>query len=148
MRPFAIGPSRVNINSGPSKASLEAIKIENSRADKISKLLTSIISWCEYLREHSRVEPHLHWQAIRDSASPWPKVYWTLTFEGLVPSLGTTSNGLVTPTSFYLFSGKLEYLNKIIRFNYLYCPYENESLWANSPKKNATNLSRGDEMVC
>ena len=24
---------------------------------------------------------------------------------------------LVTPTSFYLFSGKLEYLNKIIRFN-------------------------------
>jgi len=66
--------------------------------------------------------------AIRDSASSRPKIYWTLTFEGLVPSLGTTSNGLVTPTSFYLFSGRLEYLNKIIRFDYLYCPYENESL--------------------
>ena len=52
--------------------------------------------------------------AIRDSASPRPKTYWTRTFEGLVPSLGT---GLVTPSSFYLFSGKLEYLNKIMRFN-------------------------------
>ena len=29
---------------------------------------------------------------------------------------------LVTPSSFYLFSGKLEYLNKIIRFNtYIVC---------------------------
>ena len=52
--------------------------------------------------------------AIRDSASPRPKMYWTRTFEELVPSLDTTSN-LVA--SFYLFSGKLEYPNEIIRFN-------------------------------
>ena len=52
--------------------------------------------------------------AIRDSASPRPKMYWTRTFEELVPSLDTTSNQV---TSFYLFSGKLEYPNKIIRFN-------------------------------
>ena len=44
-------------------------------------------------------------------------MYWTRTFEGLVPSLGTTSNAIVTPASFYLYSGKHEYLNKIIRFN-------------------------------
>ena len=31
---------------------------------------------------------------------------------------------LVTPTSFYLFSGKLEYLNKIIQVQYLYCSYD------------------------
>ena len=55
--------------------------------------------------------------AIRDSASPRPKMYWTRTFEGLVPSLGITSNAIVTPTSFYFYSGKREYLNKIIRFN-------------------------------
>ena len=54
-----------------------------------------------------------HRHAIRDSASPRPQIYWTRTFEGLVPS----AVQLVTPTSFYLFSGKLEYLNKIIWFN-------------------------------
>ena len=44
--------------------------------------------------------------AIRDSASPRPKMYWTRTFEELVPSLDTTSNSV----------------------QYLYCSYENESL--------------------
>ena len=34
--------------------------------------------------------------AIRDSASPRPKMYWTRTFEELVSSLDTTSN-LVLP---------------------------------------------------
>ena len=32
------------------------------------------------------------------SVSPRPKMYWTRTVEGLVPSLGTTSIQLVTPT--------------------------------------------------
>ena len=56
--------------------------------------------------------------AITDSASPRPKMYWTRTCEELVPSLDTTSNRPSNQvTSFYLFSGKLEYPNKIIRFN-------------------------------
>ena len=37
-------------------------------------------------------------RAIGDTASPRPKMYWTRTFEGLVPSLGTTSNAIVTST--------------------------------------------------
>ena len=68
---------------------------------KISKIFGDFVSLCQG-------------HAIRDSASPRPKMYWTRTFEELVSSLDTTSN-LVS--SFYLFSGKLEYPNKISRFN-------------------------------
>ena len=52
--------------------------------------------------------------AIRDSPSPRPKMYWTRTFEGLVPSLGTAY--LVLP---FLAGNSIQYL---------YCSYENESL--------------------
>ena len=75
-------------------ASLKAIKIEKRQWEiKFSKLLTSILGWCEYLREHSRVEPHSK-GIFFISQSGLKMVYFWVIF---VISMGISQTGKILP---------------------------------------------------